>query len=72
MWNEIASREECPHVSIPLNTVKALRPHAYGCHCESLCLIQKTLGPDGQARPLPTPVLPSANALRASKDRTLC
>jgi len=51
MWNEIGSREECPHVSIPLNTVKCLRPHAYGCHLESLCLIHKEIGSDGQTEP---------------------
>ena len=32
-------REECPHISIPLNTIKCLKPHAYGCTCDSLCLV---------------------------------
>ncbi len=26
------SREEAPYVSIPLNTIIQLTPHAYGCH----------------------------------------
>jgi len=52
MWNEIETREQCPHVSIPLNTLKCLRPHAYGCDCESLCLINQKPTDDGQTEPV--------------------
>mmetsp|Transcript_25591 Transcript_25591/g.52062 ORF Transcript_25591/g.52062 Transcript_25591/m.52062 type:complete len:494 (+) Transcript_25591:220-1701(+) len=51
MWNEIADRAACPHVSIPLNTIKCLRPHAYGCECTSLTLIHQNNGDDGQTEP---------------------
>ncbi|EKX50659.1 hypothetical protein GUITHDRAFT_161860 [Guillardia theta CCMP2712] len=51
MWNEVKDREECPHISIPLNTIKCLKPHAYGCTCDSLCLLKKEAGPDGQTEP---------------------
>lgn len=32
-WMGLA-REEAPHVSIPMNTVIKLRPHAYGCYAD--------------------------------------
>jgi len=48
MIDEIKSREESPHVAIPLNTIKVLRPHAYGCTCENLALLKSKAGPDGQ------------------------
>uniref|UniRef100_A0A7S4M002 6-phosphofructo-2-kinase domain-containing protein n=1 Tax=Guillardia theta TaxID=55529 RepID=A0A7S4M002_GUITH len=40
MWDEIKEREECPHIKIPLNEVKCLRPYAYGCTCESVTLLE--------------------------------
>ena len=34
-------REEAPYVSIPLNIVIKLSPHAYGCVEERICLMDK-------------------------------
>ena len=34
-------REEAPFVSIPLNTVIELRPHAYGCEEKRYVLLSK-------------------------------
>jgi len=51
MSDEVQNREDSPHVSFPLNTIKCLRPHAYGCSCESKCLLFTKIGPDGQTEP---------------------
>jgi len=48
MIEEVKTREESPHVAIPLNTIKVLRPHAYGCTCEAIRLLKAKAGPDGQ------------------------
>ena len=34
-------RKEAPYVSIPLNNVIELTPHAYGCHEKRFCLMMK-------------------------------
>mmetsp|Transcript_36078 Transcript_36078/g.107911 ORF Transcript_36078/g.107911 Transcript_36078/m.107911 type:complete len:132 (+) Transcript_36078:1844-2239(+) len=47
------SREEAPYVSIPLNHVLQLTPHAYGCHEERICLLSKEeMLRDGQDEPV--------------------
>eukprot|EP00587_Corethron_hystrix_P006196 CAMPEP_0113305732 /NCGR_PEP_ID=MMETSP0010_2-20120614/5249_1 /TAXON_ID=216773 ORGANISM="Corethron hystrix, Strain 308" /NCGR_SAMPLE_ID=MMETSP0010_2 /ASSEMBLY_ACC=CAM_ASM_000155 /LENGTH=523 /DNA_ID=CAMNT_0000160225 /DNA_START=151 /DNA_END=1722 /DNA_ORIENTATION=+ /assembly_acc=CAM_ASM_000155 len=50
------SREEAPYVSIPLNTVIELRPHAYGCDEKRVCLMNKQemseMLDDGQDEPV--------------------
>ncbi len=48
------SREDAPYVSIPLNTIIQLTPHAYGCHENRVCLLKKheMLPPDGQDEPV--------------------
>ena len=39
-------------MSIPLNTVIKLTPHAYGCHEERICLMHKSeMVTDGQDEP---------------------
>eukprot|EP00979_Chaetoceros_neogracilis_P002431 scaffold423_cov278-Chaetoceros_neogracile.AAC.8 len=47
------SREAAPYIKIPLNHVIILKPHAYGCHEERVCLMPKEemLG-DGQDEPV--------------------
>jgi len=45
-------RKDAPYVSIPLNTVIKLQPHAYGCHEERICLMSKDeMQTDGQDEP---------------------
>jgi broad specificity phosphatase PhoE len=47
------SREEAPYVSIPLNTIIQLTPHAYGCQEKRICLMQKEeMFVDGQDEPV--------------------
>jgi broad specificity phosphatase PhoE/predicted kinase len=47
------TREEAPYVKIPLNHVIILRPHAYGCHEETVCLMPKEeMFCDGQDEPV--------------------
>jgi len=47
------TREEAPYVSIPLNHVIQLTPHAYGCHEERTCLLSKEeMLKDGQDEPV--------------------
>mmetsp|Transcript_44109 Transcript_44109/g.64827 ORF Transcript_44109/g.64827 Transcript_44109/m.64827 type:complete len:528 (+) Transcript_44109:288-1871(+) len=47
------SRDEAPYVSIPLNTVIKLEPHAYGCKEERICLMnKKEMLNDGQDEPV--------------------
>ena len=46
-------RNEAPYVSIPLNTVIELTPHAYGCHEKRICLMdKKEMLCDGQDEPV--------------------
>ena len=47
------SRADAPYVSIPLNHVLKLKPHAYGCHEERICLMtKKEMLMDGQDEPI--------------------
>jgi broad specificity phosphatase PhoE len=47
------SRSEAPYVSIPLNHIILLSPHAYGCHEERICLMDKSeMLQDGQDEPV--------------------
>jgi len=47
------TREEAPYVSIPLNTIIELSPHAYGCHEKRTCLMDKSeMLNDGQDEPV--------------------
>jgi broad specificity phosphatase PhoE len=52
-------RQEAPYVSIPLNNVIELKPHAYGCHERRYCLMRKEeMLLDGQDEPVTSmPVL---------------
>lgn len=46
-------RSEAPYVSIPLNHVLKLTPHAYGCHEDRVCLMTKSeMVWDGQDEPV--------------------
>ena len=46
-------RKEAPYVSIPLNNVIELTPHAYGCHERRYCLMMKEeMLLDGQDEPV--------------------
>eukprot|EP00529_Nitzschia_sp_RCC80_P011629 CAMPEP_0113491830 /NCGR_PEP_ID=MMETSP0014_2-20120614/27758_1 /TAXON_ID=2857 /ORGANISM="Nitzschia sp." /LENGTH=582 /DNA_ID=CAMNT_0000385633 /DNA_START=141 /DNA_END=1889 /DNA_ORIENTATION=+ /assembly_acc=CAM_ASM_000159 len=46
-------RKEAPYVSIPLNNVIELTPHAYGCHERRCCLMMKEeMLQDGQDEPV--------------------
>lgn len=47
------SREEAPFIRIPLNHVIVLKPHAYGCSEERICLMPKhEMVYDGQDEPV--------------------
>jgi broad specificity phosphatase PhoE len=46
-------RKDAPYVSIPLNNVIELSPHAYGCHEKRYCLMFKEeMLNDGQDEPV--------------------
>jgi broad specificity phosphatase PhoE len=46
-------RNEAPYVSIPLNNIIELTPHAYGCHEKRFCLMRKEeMLNDGQDEPV--------------------
>ena len=46
-------RKEAPYVSIPLNNVIELSPHAYGCHEQRFCLMRREeMLNDGQDEPV--------------------
>ena len=46
-------RAETPYVSIPLDNVIELTPHAYGCHKQRFCLMNKhEMLADGQDEPV--------------------
>ena len=58
------SREEAPYISIPLNHVIKLTPHAYGCQEERVCLMDKEeMLNDGQDEPITSMPLKKANAV---------
>jgi len=47
------TRAEAPYVKIPLNHIIILKPHAYGCHEERVCLMPKEeMLSDGQDEPV--------------------
>ena len=47
------TREQAPYVSIPLNTVIELKPHAYGCDEKRYVLLSKEeMMKDGQDEPV--------------------
>ena len=55
-------RNEAPYVSIPLNTVIELTPHAYGCHEKRVCLMdKKEMLNDGQDEPVTSMPMKSGN-----------
>jgi broad specificity phosphatase PhoE len=46
-------RNEAPYISIPLNNIIELTPHAYGCHEKRFCLMRKEeMLNDGQDEPI--------------------
>jgi len=53
-------RKDAPYVSIPLNNVIELSPHAYGCHEKRYCLLSREeMLKDGQDEPVTSmPVAP--------------
>jgi len=64
-------RKEAPYVSIPLNNVIELTPHAYGCHEKRYCLMMKEeMLNDGQDEPVTSmPVKEGPGVKRASPSR---
>lgn len=60
-------RKEAPYVSIPLNNVIELTPHAYGCHEKRYCLMMKEeMLKDGQDEPVTSmPVAPNPSNMIA-------
>jgi hypothetical protein len=59
-------RKEAPYVSIPLNNVIELSPHAYGCHEKRFCLMMKEeMLNDGQDEPVTS--MPQANHRHGSR-----
>ena len=60
-------RKEAPYVSIPLNSVIELTPHAYGCHEKRFCLMRKEeMLNDGQDEPVTSmPVKARESATRS-------
>jgi broad specificity phosphatase PhoE len=68
-------RKEAPYVSIPLNNVIELTPHAYGCHEKRYCLMMKEeMLKDGQDEPITSmpmgPNDPHKNQLRGGPTLT--
>lgn len=58
------SREEAPYVSIPLNTIIQLTPHAYGCYEKRVCLMDKAeMLNDGQDEPVTS--MPMADKIKS-------
>lgn len=56
-------RKEAPYVSIPLNNVIELTPHAYGCHEKRYCLMMKEeMLADGQDEPVTSMPVANKNA----------
>jgi broad specificity phosphatase PhoE/predicted kinase len=56
-------RKEAPYVSIPLNNVIQLTPHAYGCYEKRFCLMMKEeMLNDGQDEPITSMPMRSASS----------
>eukprot|EP00523_Entomoneis_sp_CCMP467_P000791 CAMPEP_0168748640 /NCGR_PEP_ID=MMETSP0724-20121128/16282_1 /TAXON_ID=265536 /ORGANISM="Amphiprora sp., Strain CCMP467" /LENGTH=583 /DNA_ID=CAMNT_0008796479 /DNA_START=117 /DNA_END=1868 /DNA_ORIENTATION=+ len=66
-------RKEAPYVSIPLNNVIELTPHAYGCHERRYCLMLKEeMLKDGQDEPVTSmPMGNHAGGLNREKGNVL-
>jgi len=62
------TRKEAPYISIPLNHIIILTPHAYGCDKESVCLMPKEeMVSDGQDEPVTSmPVKKQTNVRKDS------
>jgi broad specificity phosphatase PhoE len=57
-------RKDAPYVSIPLNNVIELTPHAYGCHEKRFCLMHKEeMLQDGQDEPVTSMPEPKSREL---------
>lgn len=65
-------RDEAPFVSIPLNTIIELRPHAYGCTEKRYVLLSKEeMLKDGQDEPITSmPMQELADSANSHKSRT--
>jgi broad specificity phosphatase PhoE len=65
-------RNEAPYVSIPLNNVIELSPHAYGCHEKRYCLMRREeMLHDGQDEPvtsMPVKKAAASNAIYHPQD----
>jgi broad specificity phosphatase PhoE len=60
-------RKEAPYVSIPLNNVIELTPHAYGCHEKRFCLMRREeMLNDGQDEPVTS--MPVKKETKKDKD----
>jgi len=63
------SRADAPYMSIPLNHVIVLTPHAYGCTEERICLMPKhEMVNDGQDEPVTSMPMQAAKIDSYSKD----
>ena len=63
-------RREAPYVSIPLNNVIELTPHAYGCHEKRYCLMKKEeMLDDGQDEPVTSMPMNVPTTTNDSKDQ---
>jgi len=64
------SRADAPYMSIPLNHIIVLNPHAYGCTEDRICLMPKhEMVNDGQDEPVTSmPMKDPKEALNYSKD----
>lgn len=61
-------RKEAPYVSIPLNNVIELTPHAYGCHEKRYSLMgREEMLSDGQDEPVTSMPVKSDNKLEAQR-----
>jgi len=64
-------RKEAPYVSIPLNNVIELTPHAYGCHEKRYCLMMKEeMLADGQDEPVTSMPVADNNGATAAAAAT--
>jgi len=62
-------RKEAPYLSIPLNNVIELTPHAYGCHEKRYCLMMKEeMLVDGQDEPITSMPMDNGNCGNGSSN----
>merc|ERR1712238_281234 len=65
-------RKEAPYLSIPLNNVIELTPHAYGCHEKRYCLMMKEeMLVDGQDEPITSMTMVTVVVVALSFDNYL-